>query len=54
LDVIEDLLKKEKGNYHVLLRIFGILNEKEYEEAKRKIDELRKYFEKWEQSLTQM
>ncbi|AEH25538.1 antitoxin VapB family protein [Pyrococcus yayanosii] len=53
-EILRELLKERKGNSHVLLRIFGILNEKEYKEVKKKLKELEEEFEKWGQSLIQM
>jgi predicted CopG family antitoxin len=53
-EVIRELLKSRKGNTDALMKIFGVLSEEEYTEAKSKIDALKEDFEKWGQSLTQM
>jgi predicted CopG family antitoxin len=53
-EVIRELLKSRKGNTDALVKIFGVLSEEEYTEAKSKIDALKEDFEKWGQSLTQM
>ena len=45
-EVIRELLKSRKGNKDALVKIFGVLSEEEYIEAKSKIDALKEDFEK--------
>ncbi len=50
-ELFRELLRERKGNANVLRHIFGILNEEEYEEAKKRIKELEEAFDQWGQSL---
>ncbi len=50
-ELFRELLRERKGNADALLYIAGILNEKEYNEAKKRIKELEEAFDEWGQSL---
>lgn len=50
-ELFRELLREKKGNADALRHIAGILNEDEYEEAKKRIKELEEAFDEWEQSL---
>ena len=52
-ELFRELLRERKGNIDALRRIAGILNEDEYEEAKKRIKEIEEAFDEWGQSLTQ-
>ena len=50
-ELFRELLREKKGNADALLHIAGILNEDEYEEAKKRIKELEEAFDEWGRSL---
>ncbi|WP_297494968.1 antitoxin VapB family protein [Thermococcus sp.] len=52
-ELFRELLRERKGNVDALRRLYGILSEEEYLEAKRKLKDIEEEFEKWGQSLTQ-
>jgi len=47
-EVLRELLKTKKGNSDMLLRMFGVLSEDEYNEAREKIEAIKGDFEKWQ------
>jgi predicted CopG family antitoxin len=47
-EVLRELLKTKKGNSDTLLKMFGVLSEDEYNEAKKKIEAIKGEFEKWQ------
>ncbi|WP_297073120.1 antitoxin VapB family protein [Thermococcus sp.] len=52
-ELFRELLRERKGNVDALRRLYGILSEEEYLEAKRKLKDIEEEFEKWGQSLRQ-
>ena len=44
-EVLRELLRRRKGNAHILKRIFGVLSEEEYEEVKKSLAEIDEKFE---------
>jgi len=50
-ELFRELLRERKGNAGALRRIYGILSEEEYVEAKKRLKELEEAFEEWGQSL---
>ncbi|WP_048055257.1 antitoxin VapB family protein [Pyrococcus sp. NA2] len=53
-ELLRELLREKKGNLVVLKHIYGILNEEEYRETRKRLKELEGEFEKSEQFLTQV
>jgi predicted CopG family antitoxin len=50
-EVLRELLKTRKGNSDTLLKMFGVLSEDEYDEAKKKIEAIKGEFDKWQSSI---
>ncbi len=46
-ELFRELLRGRRGNVDALRHITGILNEYEYEEAKKRIKELEEAFDEW-------
>ncbi len=50
-EVIRDLLRKRRENSEALLRIFNVLSDDEAVEAKRKIEDVKRSFDRWRSSI---